>query len=375
MMIHSPNTRTRSNSEYTDNDDPAKRQEEGEGGTFEYDDDDEADDNNHIASVDMMRSPTNQNSGRRYWKCALLFVAVAAAPFLIAIGATPFIARSFRINEEQSSSASLQGEEDASSSSVETAAEETTASTETANAPASITQQLTPTSTAPTNTAYPTTKRTSTETAKAPASNTQQLPPSPTSAPPTNTASPTTKPTEYNHVTRKGCLPDRFDNDQMDLTVDPSVNFGRLYPGQFICSKPYSKRDNSDKVSQRYRFGLTEDSLEVVWEDTVTGETIVVMERPIHATATDNSVYFTLTTDATMIYHYQDTTNSTTATVEKPTAVNGLNHPMQLTPSRCLSNHDCPYFHLHSEGVMVLNYIAADGTGWEARNFKRAYGI
>lgn len=151
----------------------------------------------------------------------------------------------------------------------------------------------------------------------------------------------------------------------MDLSVDPSVNFSRLYPGQFLCSKPYRQRANSGKVPQQYRFGMMEDTGDVIWKDTVTGETVVVMENP---TDSVEGVYFTLTTDATMVYHSADD-----SVLEKP--YSNLNHPMQTSPSRCLSNHDCPYFHIHADGVMVLNYIAADGTGWEARNFKRAYEL
>lgn len=190
----------------------------------------------------------------------------------------------------------------------------------------------------------------------------------------TTPPAPTLHPTEFSHDQTKGCLPDRFDNDQMDLSVDPEVNFGRLYPGMFICSKPYRKQNNNDKIPQRYRFGLDEDTLNVIWQDTETDETIVVMEKPDDVDESAE-IYFTLTTDATMVYHYTDSQTNNATTLELPYATDGLNHPMQRKPSRCLSNHDCPYFHLHSEGVMVLNYIADDGTGWEARNFKRAYGL
>jgi hypothetical protein len=42
---------------------------------------------------------------------------------------------------------------------------------------------------------------------------------------------------------------------------------------------------------------------------------------------------------------------------------------------QCLSDHDCPYFHLHSDGVLVMNYIAGDGAGWQATNLFRVYDV
>ena len=38
----------------------------------------------------------------------------------------------------------------------------------------------------------------------------------------------------------------------------------------------------------------------------------------------------------------------------------------------CISTHDCPYLHLHQDGVMVLNWI--DG-GWNEKNIKRCYNF
>jgi hypothetical protein len=151
------------------------------------------------------------------------------------------------------------------------------------------------------------------------------------------------------------CLPDRFDNDQMDL-VDPTINFNKLYPGQFICSRPYS--------ANRYRFGVTQSG-NVVWMDTsAQGETVTLFENK-HNT----DIYFSLRVDATMVV-----TDVTTRTVLWESSPVNLKHPMSHYP-RCLSDHDCPYFHLHSDGVLVMNYIPDDGAGWQAKQMFQVYGV
>jgi hypothetical protein len=165
------------------------------------------------------------------------------------------------------------------------------------------------------------------------------------------TPSPTIPPIEL------GCLPDRFDNEQMDL-ADPTINFNKLYPGQFICSKPYSEN--------QYRFGVTESG-NVVWTDTAAQEreTKVLFEN----TESHTDIYFSLRVDATMVV-----TDDTTGTVLWESAPVDLKHPMSHYP-RCLSDHDCPYFHLHSDGVLVMNYIADDGAGWQATQLFRVYDV
>ena len=151
------------------------------------------------------------------------------------------------------------------------------------------------------------------------------------------------------------CLPDRFDNDQMDL-VDPTINFNKLYPDQFICSRPYSVN--------RYRFGVTQSG-NVVWMDTAAqGETVTLFENK-HST----DIYFSLRVDATMVV-----TDVTTGTVLWESSPVNLKHPMSHYP-RCLSDHDCPYFHLHSDGVLVMNYIPDDGAGWQEKQVFRVYDV
>lgn len=39
---------------------------------------------------------------------------------------------------------------------------------------------------------------------------------------------------------------------------------------------------------------------------------------------------------------------------------------------RCLPQYDCPYLHLHSDGVIVLNWINAGGS-WEIHNINKMY--
>jgi hypothetical protein len=76
------------------------------------------------------------------------------------------------------------------------------------------------------------------------------------------------------------CLPDWFDNEQMDL-VDPTINFKKLYPGQFICSRSYSVN--------WYRSGVTQLG-NIVWTDTAPqGETKILFENK-----NSHDIYFLL---------------------------------------------------------------------------------
>ena len=67
-------------------------------------------------------------------------------------------------------------------------------------------------------------------------------------------------------------------------------------------------------------------------------------------------------------------TDVTTGTVLWESSPVNLKHPMSHYP-RCLSDHDCPYFHLHSDGVLVMNYIPDDGAGWQAKQMFQVYGV
>jgi hypothetical protein len=42
--------------------------------------------------------------------------------------------------------------------------------------------------------------------------------------------------------------------------------------------------------------------------------------------------------------------------------------------ANCLTKpkYDCPYLHLHDDGVLVVNWIGSDG-GWVAKGIKEAY--
>ena len=169
------------------------------------------------------------------------------------------------------------------------------------------------------------------------------------------TLSPTTTPNDHPRpLQEEVCLPDRFDNTDMDV-LDATVNIKRLYPGQLICSKPYSER--------RYRFGMTLEG-HLIWEDTNSDQVIVLYENN-----DERLLYFELTTDATMLLKEQSSQEDTT--VWEGPALHLNNRPMSHHP-RCLSNHDCPYLHMHSDGVMVLNWISG---GWATRNFVRVYGF
>lgn len=221
--------------------------------------------------------------------------------------------------------------------------------------------------------------------------------------------------------TEEECLPDRFDNIEMDV-LDVDINIKRLYPGQFICSKPYR--------ANRYRFGLNlEGSL--IWKDTTRNQIHIlrdnhnsgqkeeedvdsnawcdregnchpkrddgeqcnadrkclsdrcinniceaaadVVEKAVES-STPQKVYFELTTDGTMVIKSQQTTPGEEEEVLWTRPAEHLRDRPMIHYPRCLYNHDCPYLHLHADGVMVLNWINPDD-GWQVRNFLRVYGL
>ena len=192
--------------------------------------------------------------------------------------------------------------------------------------------------------------------------------PTTSTAEPSPTFAPTTASTPI-ILQEEVCLPDRFDNAEMTV-MDETINIKRLYRGQFICSK-------ASDGTRRYRFGMTLDTGDVIWEDMQTGERQVLYQNTANSadntTSADSSMYFSLRIDGTMVlsWHDKNQPNPDPHWTAPPVT---LQHPMSHT-KLCLAQHDCPYLHLHSDGVMVLNYIAGDGAGWQARNFLRVYGF
>ena len=179
----------------------------------------------------------------------------------------------------------------------------------------------------------------------------------------TSTETPTSSPL----VITPGCIPtDRFDNE-----FNSNQN-NRLFAGQFICS---------DDDNQRYHFGLTSDNADLIWLDTATQESVTYAANPTSVNETDSSkdklyYYLSVRVDGTFVLNQlrvQETNGNNNATVVwelKP------KYPMDLS-ERCLTSspqvHDCPYLHLHNDGVIVLNWINATKRKWETRNIKRAY--
>jgi hypothetical protein len=66
-------------------------------------------------------------------------------------------------------------------------------------------------------------------------------------------------------------------------------------------------------------------------------------------------------------------TDDTTGTVLWESSPVNLKHPM--SHSWCSLDHDCPYFHLHSDGVLVMNYNRDDGGGWQAKQVFHVYDV
>lgn len=134
----------------------------------------------------------------------------------------------------------------------------------------------------------------------------------------------------------------------------------RLKSGQAICSR-----------DDRYMFGMENGTL--LWKDCTMENADVKQYYPMESdddvggsTMVDNAVgdYFVMDETATFIIYGSDGrikwTWESNASIQKY--------------DTCLSEPelDCPYLHLHKDGVVVLNYIDGSG-GWTSKNIKAMY--
>jgi hypothetical protein len=191
-----------------------------------------------------------------------------------------------------------------------------------------------------------------------------------TNAPQHQTAKPTDAPVAAWKHPEPGCLGDRFDNENM-------AKNNRLYAGQFICSKDSERR---------YHFGVSETG-DLILKDTQTNDIQTVYQNTQESNNNKNSIqdngskatttsgsdnkydyYFSLHTDGTFKMHRVNTLHGK----EKLQWKLKPKYNMTLYES-CLADHDCPYLHLHSDGVLVLNWIDTASSDWIVKNFNKAY--
>jgi hypothetical protein len=196
---------------------------------------------------------------------------------------------------------------------------------------------------------------------------------SPTSAP---TMAPTESPTSAPTPMTLGCRGDRFDNE------GNSEKNNRLYSGQFVCS---------DDEGQRYHFGLDPDSADLIWYDTFTDhkKTYYTNENAFIDGCTDNSsqgicvmdYFFSLNTKGAFRIHRVERQGFDSETNE-PIEVEVLhweldsNYNISTVYENCLKTHDCPYLHLHQDGVIVLawlDFVLSPWDGWMEKNIRRCY--
>lgn len=187
-------------------------------------------------------------------------------------------------------------------------------------------------------------------------------------------ASPMTEQPHIQDDDDNGCLSDRFDNEHMTKNT-------RLFPGQFICSK---------QNNQRYRFGITQETQALVLLDTETNTTMKVYYDPSAAATSNNNAtistatsprlyFFTLRIDGTFVLQYQENKSRNKKAItplvvwQKKPLYHG---DVKMTLSeQCLPDHDCPYLHLHKDGVLVLNWIDSVDGNWLSKNVNKVYGF
>lgn len=156
-----------------------------------------------------------------------------------------------------------------------------------------------------------------------------------------------------------GCRGDRFDNEGNHQKNN------RLFAGQFVCS---------DDEDQRYWFGLDPATGNLIWKDTqqdllktyyfnifgypaeeLAAQTQDNGDDGVEPTILD--YYFSLSTEAAFRIHRVQRTEDyqileETLHWELPSTYN-----VTIVYEDCLFTHDCPYMHLHHDGVMVLAWL------------------
>ena len=156
--------------------------------------------------------------------------------------------------------------------------------------------------------------------------------PSPTPAP---TQSPTTSPAALPAGSAQYiCEGDRYQN-----SVPLETN-------HFLCDS-----------GNRYRFGM-DDTGALIYTDDVAGKTALIYQGAV-------GDYFELQQDARF------TVNNSTNVKWELQSSEDVSFSAACLPTN-QRVYDCPYLHLHSDGVIVLNFIA---NGWQVRDVLHIYDL
>mmetsp|Transcript_7878 Transcript_7878/g.11428 ORF Transcript_7878/g.11428 Transcript_7878/m.11428 type:complete len:204 (-) Transcript_7878:129-740(-) len=99
-----------------------------------------------------------------------------------------------------------------------------------------------------------------------------------------------------------------------------------------------------------------------VWKDLSTGEKKVFYKN----SSNQNNPYFWITLDGKF---QMIGDNGQILWEKKPGNYKNIGYHI------CITGFACPYIHLHSDGVCVLNWIDATSGGWIAKNMKNLYSL
>ena len=177
-----------------------------------------------------------------------------------------------------------------------------------------------------------------------------------TSSSPSN--SPSYYPTMAPTVPVLGCRGDRFDNE------GNRQKNNRLFAGQYVCS---------DDDDQRYWFGLDSTTGNLIWKDTQTDQLKTYYfndygypeeeETKSNDDITNNKeptvldYYFSISTEAAFRVHRVQRTEEYQIVEESLHWELPSTYNVSIVYKDCLFTHDCPYMHLHHDGVMVLAWL------------------
>jgi hypothetical protein len=203
------------------------------------------------------------------------------------------------------------------------------------------------------------------------------------------TSKPSLVPSMAPTVPQMGCRRDRFDNE------GNRQENNHLFAGSYVCS------NDSD---QRYRFGIDPETANLILRDSLTGQVRTYYWNEWHWNESSslpsdqltaeqtNSATLSLTAEPTVLDYFFTLSTKGAFRIwrvqrTEDYQVYEKNLHWEL-PSLfeiptvyedCLLKHDCPYMHLHEDGVMVLAWLDFENSeyfdGWMEKNIRRCYAF
>ena len=185
-------------------------------------------------------------------------------------------------------------------------------------------------------------------------------------------------------IPEMGCVADigKRDGDRFDNEGNRELNH-QLFAGQFVCSTPH---EGSNGVRQ-YQFGIDPDTGDLILLNALDGTRRTYYTNEYHRAYLQRQeekeedtmldYYFSLTTEAAFRIHRVQRTHDYRIMSEELLWELPSTYTISSVYEDCLYTHDCPYMHLHRDGVMVLAWLDFELSpyydGWMEKNIRGCY--